>query len=213
MIQYLWGLRTFVLALFQPRFISLPCPQLGRRPRQNLSFLLSCSIRHYLLQDALKTLISAFVLTRIDCRNSLLAACVLHNSFTNFKSSKQRCKFATSVELLSLIIYLLSFTLLWPPVEQRIEYKLLLLAFKSVNNEGPSYLPDLLKFYISFRQLCSSSDSRLLRIPSFRLKSFGQRKFSCEVSVVYNSFPNSLRYSSSTSVFKFALKMHLFPSQ
>ena len=33
-------------------------------------------------------------------------------------------------------------------VEQRIEYKLLLLAFKSVNNCGPSYLSDLLKFYI-----------------------------------------------------------------
>ena len=32
------------------------------------------------------------------------------------------------------------------PVEQRIEYKLLLLAFKSVNNDGPSYLSDLLKF-------------------------------------------------------------------
>ena len=69
-------------------------------------------------------------------------------------------------------------TLHWLPVEQRIEYKLLLLAFKSVNNDGPSYLSDLLKFYIPSRQLRSSSDTRLLRTPSFRLKSFGQRKFS-----------------------------------
>ena len=59
-----------------------------------------------------------------------------------------------------------------------IEYKLFLLAFKSVNNDGPSYLSDLLKFYIPSRQLRSSSDTRLLRIPSFRLKSFRQRKFS-----------------------------------
>ena len=35
-------------------------------------------------------------------------------------------------------------TLHWLPVEQRIEYNLLLLAFKSVNNDGPSYLSDLL---------------------------------------------------------------------
>ena len=38
---------------------------------------------------------------------------------------------------------------------------------------GPSYLSDLLKFYIPSRQLRSSSDTLLLRIPSFHLKSFG----------------------------------------
>ena len=47
-------------------------------------------------------------------------------------------------------------TLHWLPVEQRIEYKLLLLAFESVNNDGPSYLSDLQKFYIPPRQLRSS---------------------------------------------------------
>ena len=36
----------------------------------------------------------------------------------------------------------------WLSVEQRTEYKLLLLAFKSVNNDGPSYLSDLLKFLL-----------------------------------------------------------------
>ena len=34
------------------------------------------------------------------------------------------------------------------PAEQRIQYKLLLPAFKSVNNEVPSYLSNLPKFYI-----------------------------------------------------------------
>ena len=33
------------------------------------------SIRHYLSEDALKTLISAFVMSRIDYCNSLLASC------------------------------------------------------------------------------------------------------------------------------------------
>ena len=104
-------------------------------------------------------------------------------------------------------------TLHWLPVEQGIEYKLLLLAFKFVNNNGPSYLSDLLKFYIPSRQLRSSSDTRLLRIPSFRLKSFGQCKFSYEASVLWNSLLISLRHSNSTLAFKSALKMHLFPSQ
>ena len=90
----------------------------------------------------------------------------------------------SSVELLSLITYRspVLHTLHWLPVEQRIEYKLLLLAFKSVHNDGPSYLSDLLKFYISSHQLRSSSDTRLLHIPSFHLKSFGQGLCSMELS-------------------------------
>ena len=103
-------------------------------------------------------------------------------------------------------------TLHWLPVEQRIEYKLLLLAFKSVNNDGPSYLSDL-KFYIPSRQLRSSSDTRLLRIPSFCLKSFGQCKFLYQASVLWNSLPISLHYSNSTLAFKSSLKTHLFLSQ
>ena len=43
-----------------------------------------------------------------------------------------------------------------------------------VNNGGPSYLSDLLNFYIPSWQLCSSSDFRLLRIPSFRPISFSE---------------------------------------
>ena len=73
----------------------------------------------------------------------------------------------------------------------------IVLAFKSVNNDGPSYLSDLLKFYIPSRQLPSSSDTRLLRIPSFRLKFCGQRIFSYQASVLWNSLPISLRHSSS----------------
>ena len=53
-----------------------------------------------------------------------------------------------------------------------------------VKSDGPSYLSDLLKFYIPSRQLRSSSDTRLLRIPSFRLESFGQSKFSYQASVL-----------------------------
>ena len=71
----------------------------------------------------------------------------------------------------------------------------------------------VLKFYIPSRRLRSSSDSRLLRIPSFRLKSFGQRKFSYQASVLWNSLPISLRHSNSTLAFKTALKTHLFQSQ
>ena len=147
-------------------------------------------ICHYLSQDALKTLISAFVLSRIDYCNSLLAGCPkqLIHKLQKVKNNAARLICRTpKFDHISPVLH----TLHWLPVEQRIEYKLLLLAFKSVINDGPSYLSDLLKFYIPSRQLRSPSDTRLLRIPSFRLKSFGQRKFSYQASVLWNSLSRS----------------------
>ena len=145
-------------------------------------------IRHYLSQDALKTLISAFVVYIIDYCNSLLAGCpkqLIHNlQKVQNNAARLICR-TPKFNHTSPVLY----TLHWLPLEQRIEYKLLLLAFRSVNNDGPSYVSDLLKFYISSRQLRSSSDIPLLRIPSFRLKSFGQRKFSYQASVLWNSLP------------------------
>ena len=170
------------------------------------------SIRHYQSQDALKTLISAFVLSRIDYCNSLLTGCpkqLIHKLQKDQNNAARLICRTPKFDHISLVLH----TLHWLPVEQRIEYKLLLLAFKSVNNDGPSYLSDLMKFYIPSRQLRSPSDTRLLRIPSFRLKSFEQRKFSYQASVLWNSLPISLRHSKSTLAFKSALKTHLFPSQ
>ena len=50
------------------------------------------SICHFLSQDALKTLISAFVLSRIDYCNSLLAGCPKQLIHKLKKSSEQCCK-------------------------------------------------------------------------------------------------------------------------
>ena len=100
------------------------------------------SIHHYLSQDALKTLISAFVLSRINYCNSLLAGCpkqLIHKlQKVQNKAARLICR-TPKFDHVSPVLH----TLHWLPVEQRIGYKLLLLAFKSVNNDGPSYLSDL----------------------------------------------------------------------
>ena len=99
-----------------------------------------------LSEDALKTLISAFVLSRIDYCNFLLAGCCkqLIHELQKVQNNAARliCRTIKS-DHISPILH----TLHRLPVEQRIEYKLLLLASKSVNNNFPLYLSDL-KFYI-----------------------------------------------------------------
>ena len=155
----------------EPRFIFLQLSATWALPSTRISlFSSTCqiwylelrrisSIRHYLSQDALKTLISA-----LACPESITAIpytlAVLSSSFTNFKKVQNNAARLTC--LISLIIYLPSFKLFTGFLLNKIEYKLLLLAFESVNNDGPSYLFDPLKFYIPSRQLRSSADSRLL---------------------------------------------------
>ena len=95
------------------------------------------SIRHYLSQDALKTLIPAFVLSRIDYCNSLLVGChkQLIHKLQKVQNNAARLICRTpKFDQISPILH----TLHWLPIEQRTEYKLHLLALKSVNNDGPS---------------------------------------------------------------------------
>ena len=84
------------------------------------------SIRHYLSQDALKTLISAFVLSRIYYCSSLLAGCPkkLIHKLQKVQNNTARLICRTpKYDHISPVLH----TLHWLPVEQRIEYKLLLL--------------------------------------------------------------------------------------
>ncbi len=53
----------------------------------------------------------------------------------------------------------------------------MLLTNKALNNLAPVYLSDLFQLYIPSRSLRSSS-AELLRVPNFKLRSFGGRVFS-----------------------------------
>ena len=47
----------------------------------------------------------------------------------------------------------------WLPIEQRVEFKILLYVFKIVNDMAPSYLQDLLELYRPTRYLTSTKKS------------------------------------------------------
>jgi hypothetical protein len=98
----------------------------------------------------------------------------------------------------------------WLPVDSRIEYKLSLLCFKIISDQAPVYLSDLLHLYTPSRQLRSSADTRVFKIPSFRTKSSGQRSFSYQAPTTWNQLPVSVRHASSVSSFKSSLKTYLF---
>ena len=147
----------------------------------------------------------AFGLSRLDYCNSLLASFpkYLLSKFQNVQNNAVRLIFRTTR---SAHVTPMLHSLHWLPTEQRIEYKLSLLCFKIISHQAPIYLSELLHLYTPSRQLRSSTDTRMFRIPSFRTKSCGQRSFSYQAPVIWNQLPVSVRHSTSVSSFKSSLK-------
>ena len=97
----------------------------------------------------------------------------------------------------------------WLPIEQRINFKILLITYKALNGKAPKYISDLLSPYSPGRNL-RSANQKLLCKASYNLKTYGARSFSCAAPLLWNSIPYDLRNSSAIDTFKWKLKTWLF---
>ena len=171
------------------------------------------SIRRFLTSTATATLVSAFVLSRIDYCNSLL-----FGSTHDVTSHLQRIQnYAARVILRlpmssSITIHLKS--LHWLPVKVRSTYKIACLCYHCHSNTAPSYVTDILhKKPLHTRNTRSSSYTMpLLNRPAHSKATLGDRSFSFASSSVRNSIPNDFRCDPSLSSFMSRLKTYLFRS-
>ena len=168
------------------------------------------SVRHFLSDDATKTLLCAFVLSRLDYCNALLAGSPKHLIEKLQKVQNHAARLVFRCSKFDHVTPLLH-SLHWLPVHLRIDYKISSLCFKVLESTAPSYLSDLLHVYTPPRQLRSSSDDRLFCVPHVRTKSYGQRSFAYQGAYTWNQLPLSVRHSQSLAPFKTKLKTHLFP--
>ncbi len=97
----------------------------------------------------------------------------------------------------------------WLPIKFRIDFKILLLAYKTLYNLAPRYISELIQPYTPSRILRSSSVG-LLHTLTARLTTMGHRAFSRAAPRLWNSLPVNIRNSDSLSQFKAKLKTHLF---
>ena len=84
----------------------------------------------------------------------------------------------------------------WLPVNQRINYKILLLTYKALNGQAPSYITELLEPCTPARNL-RSSFKNLLKIPLVKLVSYGRKCFSFAAPTLWNFLPDFTKQSSS----------------
>ena len=150
------------------------------------------SIRRFLTSTATATLVSAFVLSRIDYCNSLL-----FGSTHDVTSHLQRIQnYAARVILRlpkssSITIHLKS--LHWLPVKVRSTYKIACLCYHC--SAAPSYVTGMLhrKPLHTCNTRSSSYTMPLLNRPAHSKATLGDRSFSFASSSVWNSIPNDVR--------------------
>ena len=134
------------------------------------------TIRHYLTDDATKTLVVSLVLSRIDYRNSLLAG--LPQSLVGKLQRVRNCAVCLVVRAPShLHVTSVLRHLHWLPVRARISYKTACLSFNAFISPTPAYLSDLLHLYSPSRSLRSNADTRLHKTPLYKWKTKGDRAF------------------------------------
>lgn len=167
-------------------------------------------IRRQLGREVTRRLVAAFVFSRLDYCNAVLAdlpAATL--------APLQRVQNAAARLVLELRwndhVTPALIELHWLPIKQRIVFKLCLLVHKSLNGRAPGYLSELLNPVSSFpeRAALRAAAGNTLDVPGTRLR-LGDRAFSVAGARHWNSLPANLRLITDNAVFKSQLKTHLF---
>ncbi len=164
-------------------------------------------IRCFVSSQDLEKLVHAFITSRVDYCNGLLTGLpkktirqlqLIQNAAARILTRTRKSEHITPV-LRSLH---------WLPVTFRIDFKVLLLVYKSLNGLGPKYMADMLTEYKPNRPLRSLGSSQL-EIPRVHTKQ-GESAFSYYAARSWNQLPEEIRCAKTLASFKSRLKTHLF---
>jgi len=159
--------------------------------------------------DAAKTLVQAFVASRLDYCNALLHG-VSEELMRRVQSVQNAAaRLVTGACRRDHITPILR-QLHWLPVRQRVHYKIAVLVYQCLFDQAPAYLADDCQLIsdISTRRLRSTDTATCVVRRSHN--SFGDRCFASAGPRLWNSLPATLRRCDSLAQFKRSLKTHLF---
>ena len=166
-------------------------------------------LRPTLSFPAAETLIHAFITSRLDYCNSILyglPSTALQKLQYVQNSAARLLTRSCSREHITPILRQLH----WLPIKKRIQFKILLITYKALNNLAPSYLTDLLHCHSPTRHLRSADANLLTPITTTKYRTMGDRAFAIAAPTLWNSLPLDTRNSDTLHSFKRNLKTHLF---
>ena len=167
-------------------------------------------ISKYLSRESLKTLVHAFVTSRLDYCNSLFYGLPKYHLSKLQRVQNAAARLVTSTRKYDHITPVL-YNLHWLPVFYRIYFKILILTFKAIHNMSPSYISNLVSIKSCSAYSLRSNSSLILDRPKGRiLSTLGARSFYAAAPTLWNSLPANIRDITSLSIFKKNLKTYLF---
>ena len=170
---------------------------------QNIS-----KIRKFISFSHCEILIHSLIASKLDYCNSLLSGLKAEQVRKLQYVQNSAARLLTGTRKYEHITPIFK-SLHWLPVHERIDFKLLLLTFKALNNLAPPYLQELLPLYKPTRSL-RSSNKGLLIVPRYKLKTYGYRSFSFQAPALWNSLPDEVRACTDLGAFKSKIKTFLF---
>ena len=162
------------------------------------------TIRKYLTEQAAIILVNSLVMPKFDYCNSLLYGVkqsLLHKLQRAQNSAVRLIKKVKKRQHITPYMKQLH----WLPIKYRIQFKILLITFKTFHGKAPQYINCLLSELRSTR-----FDNKKLSIPTVKLKRTGTRAFSYAAPFLWNSLPLHIRESASVEIFKKRLKTFYF---
>ena len=143
-------------------------------------------VRKYFTQEATEALVHAFVISKLDAYNSILA-CILSFQIQKLqKIQNAATKFDSATKIRK--------ELHWLPIPHRIQYKLLLLTYKSLHGQGPKYLIDLLEPYTSRQpsRLAKDGGALTLKVHRTKYSKYGDRAFAVTFELCHSALEQSM---------------------
>ena len=167
-------------------------------------------IRRFLSEEALKRVVHALVISRLDYCNSLFYGLPTKSIDRLQRVQNSAARLIKRVPRSQPITPTLM-ELHWLRVEKRITFKICTITYRCLNESSsiPDYLCDLLKRHCPQRSL-RSSQKDLLVCPMSRCRTMGDRAFQCAAPKLWNGLPLHVKQSNSLKTFKKNLKTFLF---
>ena len=167
-------------------------------------------IRKYLSRVCTETLIYAFISSRLDYCNSLLYGIPGYQLQKLQRVQNAAARLVFQESKFCHITPLLK-SLHWLPVKYRIDFKILLTAFKAIHDLAPTYISELISVRDIGRYNLRSNTSLILNYSKCKsLVTLGDRSFHVAAPKLWNDLPSYIRNILSLDSFKRAVKTYLF---
>ena len=166
------------------------------------------SIRRYLSNTAVRTLVQSTVIVRLDYCNSVCVGLHMNRLQRLQLVQNSAARVISQTKRYTSITPILN-ELHWLMINKRCQFKILLLTFKSLNGCATEYLCDMLNVYMPNRSLRSTAFTSLVPYRNRYIR-LGKRLFGISADKLWNELPRNIQRVDSIIMFKKLFKTFIF---